>query len=488
MKTLLTFLVMSMAMPAMDVVAMHGQSPLIQFRIVFRAGAANDPKGKEGAAAFTAALLAGGGTKTRTYQQVLDELYPMAAGVYEQVDKEMIVFRGSTHVDNLEGYYGLLRDMLAAPGWREDDLKRVRDDMKNAIRLELRENNDEELGKEVLYAELYKGHPYGHLSLGRLDAIETMTMADLQAFYKAHLTQANLTIGITGNYPDGFVERMKKDFGALPKGKPSTVKLPAVAEIKETRVTIVEKKTRAVAYSIGFPMEVTRNHPDFPALLVANTWFGPHRSSGGNLYQRMREIRGLNYGDYSYIEYFPRGMYQFEPDPNLFRRSQIFQIWIRPVEPPTAHFALRLALFELDRLVEKGITEADFETTRDFLALNVNLLMKTKSAELGYAIDSKAYGIPEYTADIQNALKKLTHADVQKAIKKHLRKDRLRIVAISDNAAALKKQLLDDGPSPMKYNSPKPGDVLEEDKIVSTKKLGLRADQVEIVPVESVFK
>jgi zinc protease len=478
---------MSAIAPAMDVVAMPGQSPLIQFRLVFRAGSANDPKGREGAAAFTAAMLSDSGTKDRTYKQILEAMYPMAARFEAQVDKEMIVFTGATHVDNLDEYYGIVRDLLLNPGWREDDLKRVRDNQKNALRLSLRENNDEELGKEVLYSLLYQGHPYQHHSLGTVTAIEAMSLADLQAFYKAHLTQANLTIGVAGKYPPGFVERMKKDFAKLPKGKPSTVKLPPLASIEQTRVTIVEKKTRAVAYSLGFPIDVTRAHPDFAALLVANTWFGPHRSSGGNLYQRMREIRGLNYGDYSYIEYFPRGMFQFQPDPNLFRRSQIFQIWIRPVEPPTAHFALRLALFELDRLIEKGLTESDFEATRDFLALNVNLLMKTKSDELGYAIDSKAYGIPEYTAYIRAALKKLTHEDVQKAIRRHLRKDRLRIVAISDNAGDLRQQLLSDAPSPMKYNSPKPGDILEEDKLVSTKKLALKPEQVEIVPVEKVF-
>ena len=59
----------------------------------------------------------------------------------------------------------------------------------------------------------------------------------------------------------------------------------------------------------------------------------------------MREKRGLNYGDYAYIEYFPLGMYLMEPPPNVARSQQIFQIWIRPVEPPTAKFALRLALY-----------------------------------------------------------------------------------------------------------------------------------------------
>ncbi len=125
----------------------------------------------------------------------------------------------------------------------------------------------------------------------------------------------------------------------------------------------------------------------------------------------MRELRGLNYGDYAYIEYFPNGMYQFEPDPNIARHEQIFQIWIRPVEPANAVFALRLAMYELDKLVKGGISPGDFEKTRSFLSKYVNILTKTKSAELGYAIDSQYYGMPEYNQYLKAALAKLTVDD-----------------------------------------------------------------------------
>ena len=40
----------------------------------------------------------------------------------------------------------------------------------------------------------------------------------------------------------------------------------------------------------------------------------------------------MNYGDYAYIEAFPRGMFQFFPDPNIARRAQLFEVWIRPVD------------------------------------------------------------------------------------------------------------------------------------------------------------
>jgi zinc protease len=118
----------------------------------------------------------------------------------------------------------------------------------------------------------------------------------------------------------------------------------------------------------------------------------------------------------------------------------------------------------------------------------VTLLMKTKSAELGYAIDSKLYGIPEYVSYVQTALRKMKHEDVQKAIRKHLRADRLEIVGVSDNAAALRDALLADGASPMTYNAAKPADILAEDKIVSVKKLGLTAEQVTVVGIDRVFQ
>jgi zinc protease len=161
--------------------------------------------------------------------------------------------------------------------------------------------------------------------------------------------------------PSGFAERVKKDFAAkLPAGEKVNFETPKPASIEGRQVTIVEKNTRSVAYSFGFPIHVRRGHPDYPALLVAQSYFGQHRNSGGRLYQRMRQERGLNYGNYAYIEYFPQGMFRMEPAPNLGRSSQIFQVWIRPLEPPTAVFGLRLAMFELDNFIENGLSEEVF--------------------------------------------------------------------------------------------------------------------------------
>lgn len=471
------------------VVQLPGKSPLVTLRFVFTTGSASDPAGMPGVAHLTAELLGNGGTKDLIYKQIVDAMYPMATSVTVYSDKEMTTFVGETHVDNLDKFYALMRDMILHPGWRADDFERVRDDSVNALRVSLRSNNDEELGKEELYNVIYAGQPYGHENLGTLSALRKMTAGDLQNFYNRHYNQANLIIGLAGGYPPQFLSRVKNDFAALPAGPGDRFDaLPAPAPIAHNRVTLVQKDTRSVAWSLGFPVDVKRGDPDFPALLVMQSWLGQHRESAGRLYGRMRELRGLNYGDYAYIEYFPQGMFRFEPSPNIARHRQIFQIWIRPVEPPNAVFALRLALFELDKMVKNGISQPDFEKTRSFLSKYVNILTKTKSAELGYAIDSEYYGIPNYNEYVKAALAKLTAADVNAAIRRHIRAQNLDIVGVARDTDAIARELTGADPTPMHYNSAKPQDVLDEDKIVERWPLRLGKADVTIVPVASVFE
>lgn len=489
MKAAVAFLLAaSAAFAQIRTVARPSQSPLVTFRIVFTTGAAADPPGKPGLAYLTARMLADGGTRDLTYKQIVDALFPMAASVGAQVDQEMTTFSGSTHIDNLAAYYGILRSMLLEPGWRDDDFQRVKDDAINFLRVNLRGNNDEELGKEVLYQTIYAGTPYGHYSAGTVSSLEKLTLADLKEFYRTRYTQANLILGIAGGYPPRFLAEMKKDFGKLPARGAASPKTPAPEPTDRNRVVIVDKETRSVAYSIGFPIDVTRASPDYVPLLVASSYLGQHRESGGVLFDQMREKRGLNYGDYAYVEYFPRGMFLFQPDPNLARRSQIFQIWIRPVEPPTAKFALRLALYELDKLVKEGISEDGFERTRDFLSKYVNVLTSTKRAELGYAIDSLYYGIPEYNLYLKNALAKLTREDVNHAIRRHLRSDRVIVAAVTGGGEAFKREIVDSGASPMTYNSPKPAAITTEDKVVERWPLHLRPEDVTVLPVSKVFE
>src|SRR5437762_2873388 len=256
MKAILALLLCSSAAwPQIRVVTMPSQSRLVDFRIVFLTGAAYDSSDKPGLASLTAALLAGGGTRELSYKQLLDAMYPMATSVSGQVDKEMITFRGSTDIQNLEKYYALFRSTLLNPGWREDDLRRIKDRSINYLRVGLRESNEEELAKEVLYQTIYAGRPYGHYNGGTVSSLQSLTMGDLRRFYQSEFTQNSLVIGIGGGYPAGFPERVKKDFEVLPKGAPAARPAPAPRTVASPRAVLIEKQTRSVAMSLGTTLD-----------------------------------------------------------------------------------------------------------------------------------------------------------------------------------------------------------------------------------------
>jgi zinc protease len=296
-------------------------------------------------------------------------------------------------------------------------------------------------------------------------------------------------VGIAGDAPPEVMARLTEAFQRLREllllKDPDTI---AGRSPQGFEVEIVQKGTRATAISFGHPIEVTRSHPDFAALSVARTWLGEHRSATSHLYNRIREVRGMNYGDYAYIEAFPRGMFQFFPDPNIARRAQIFEVWIRPVVPENAHMAIRIALYELENLIEKGLSPEAFAKTRDYLMKNVYLLTSTSNQELGYALDSRWYGIGEFTQTMRQKLQNLTVDEVNRAIRKHLSAKNLSFVIITKDAEALRQQLLSDAFSPIKYDGEKPAELLAEDKVIGALKLRLSPEKIRVTPVEEVFE
>ena len=176
------------------------------------------------------------------------------------------------------------------------------------------------------------------------------------------------------------------------------------------------------------------------------------------------------------------------PDPNLARQQQIFQIWIRPVEAENGLFAFRAALYEYDKLVRDGISQQAFETTREFLTKYSNVLTQTQTARLGYALDSRYYGIADYNSYLKTQLAKLTVADVNAAIRRHLKTDGMRIAVVTKNGEMLREAILKNTPSPITYNSAKPKEIMDEDKIIETYKINVKSEDIRIVPVSQVFQ
>ena len=200
--------------------------PTVSFRVWFQVGSQDDPPGKEGLAALTASMLAEGSTRQHSYQQIVDLLYPMAADYSASASVEMTIISGRVHRDNLSGFYRLLSQAILSPGFRQEDLDRLKSDTLSFLSSSLRYASDEDLAKAVLYQEIFAGTPYGHLPAGLIDSVQSITLDDVRAFYRAHYTRDNVVIGLGGGYDPATVDRLRADLAKLPAGKPPTVPPP----------------------------------------------------------------------------------------------------------------------------------------------------------------------------------------------------------------------------------------------------------------------
>ena len=497
--------------PSAPILVPVANDPTVSFRLWFKVGAQNDPVGKEGLAALTAAMLTEAATQKLRYDEILDKLFPLASGYGAAASMEMTVITGRTHLDNLADFYPLLRDAVLAPAFKQEDLDRLKSRTLNFIENNLRFSSDEELGKAVLYGEIFAGTPYGHLGAGTVASLKSITLDDVQKFYAAHFNRDNVVIGLGGPIPaqaeklldrpaawisgsadlvnpTTVLARLKTDLGKLPAGAPARVPAPQPTPLSGVNVTLIEKQTASTAISVGLPLDVVRGSREWYALAIANSWLGEHRNQSGRLFQIIREKRGLNYGDYSYIEHYPNGGARMTPPQNVPRRRQIFELWIRPVPHEARHFALRAALREVDLLVKNGLTAEQFEERRAFLKKYVLHYASTTSERLGYAIDDAFYGLDEpHLEKYRRLMDELTLTEVNAAIKKHWQLANLQIVAVTQDAAAFADALAADTASPITYASPKPASVTEEDKAIATFPLKIKRESVKIVPVAELF-
>ncbi len=476
--------------PAFQIIDKTSSSPLLNVSLLFHTGPAFDPKGKKGLSALTAQMLTDARTSNYSYQALQEGYYPLASGLRAQVDKEMSVLRSSIHSDNFDAWYPLMIDQVLNPAWDEADFDRLKTQLKNTISTDLRGDNDEELGKEVLYSSIYGAdHPYGSYNLGALSNLESLTIDDVKTFYKEQYTQSNLSLGLAGNFSVDQKNRLYKDLATLPIGEKQVLKLKAPKPIIGHQAVIVEKETMATAVSIGFPIDKVRGDKDWVALWLARSWLGEHRNSSSHLFQKIREQRGMNYGDYSYIEYFPSGMFRTQPNANLGRQQQIFQMWIRPLRTTSdAHFATRTAYYELEKMIKNGLTKEQFESTKNFISKYASLLVKSQDRQLGYAMDSAYYGTPDFVTYIKTELDNMTVEDVNRTIRENLQMENMQFVFITKDAKGLKERLVNDTTSAMTYNSEKPDSIMEEDKILQDLKLGFDEKDIKIIPVKDVFK
>jgi zinc protease len=257
----------------------------------------------------------------------------MAVSYSAQVDKEVTIFTFSVHKDWLDKFYPVLKGLVLTPAFAEADFKRVKNNQQNYVDQVIRASSDEDYSKYTLEDLLFRGTNYQHMVAGNVSGVSSITLDDVKTHYNNYFTRGNVTIGIAGNYTPAFLAQLKKDIATLPELKAT---LPTPGKPNNANGINVEiiSKNDALGSAIftGFPLSITRSSDDFAALMVANSYLGEHRKSYGRLYDKIRNVRSMNYGDYSYIEWYEAGGNNMLPVAGVPRTSNYSSVWIRPVQ------------------------------------------------------------------------------------------------------------------------------------------------------------
>ena len=127
------------------------------FRVWFKVGSQDDPPGKEGLAYLTGQLISQGATTANSYEEILEKLYPLAAGYGVRVDTRD---DGAQRPHPQGQPRRLLRPVhrrlpearLHAGGLRAAALRPL-----NYLEKTLRYASDEELGKAALMSFVFDG-------------------------------------------------------------------------------------------------------------------------------------------------------------------------------------------------------------------------------------------------------------------------------------------------------------------------------------------
>ena len=249
---------------------------------------------------------------------------------------------------------------------------------------------------------------------------------------------------------------------------------------------------------MGFPFSLSHKDPDWPAMSIARSAFGEHRQFNGRLMQRLREARGLNYGDYAYLEHFEQeGSDAAAAKLGRARRQQDFTIWLRPVRDANRLFAVRAALYQLSRsLKEEPFSAQEVEQTKGFLDGYILLFDQTDARKLGYALDDSFYGMSGFLGSWRASLRGVTAEQVNAAWRKWIDPARLEIALAGKDMAAAKKIILSNARTPIQYQRDasgktpdKPQAQLAEDEEIEAFPFAAQTDtDVQIISVDQMFE
>jgi len=375
--------------------------PLVNFRLVLKAGSVYDPVGKEGLANLTAALIRKG-TKTKSFEQISEEIEFVGGSLSSGADLDYAYIGGEFLSKDLDLALNLLSDILLNPAFTQEEFDRE----KELTLAGLQEEKDDAstIANEAFYQFLYDKNPYSHPVDGTEGSVKNITRADVVSFYQKYFAPQHSILTLVGDFSSQAVKgKVEKALAGWQKSNTNLAKIAAPIKFKGRKLLIVEKPdVTQTQIRIG-NVSVPRNNPDYFPLTVANTILGGGFSS--RLVNEIRVNQGLTYGVSSRFNMFKEtGAYLI----STFTKNQ------------TTRKTIDVALAEVKKFREKGVTKEELEGAKNYLKGLFPMRLETPEALASQITNIEFYSLdPKFVETYRQNIDAVTLDDIKRVANKY---------------------------------------------------------------------
>lgn len=398
----------------------HGV-PMATVVLVLRAGATQDPEGKWGLAAMTAAMVEEGAGK-RNSLAFADAVDLLGADLSAEAGFDATTVDLSVPARNLVPALDLLADLVLRPSFPQAELARQKAQGLTGF-LQMRSDPESLAGSAFASRVFGPGHRYGMAVAGEARQFATFTRQDLVRFHQGAWRPERASFVVTGDVKPGQVLRqLEQRFGswkATGKALP-VAQAPAAPAKPGAGVYLVDRPGSPQSVLRVGSVGVARSTPDYFPLQVLNTVLGGSFTS--RLNQNLRERNGYTYG--------ARSRFSMRLGPGPFSVST-------NVQSDKTGAALREILGEL-HAIREPIPLEELTKARNYAAYGFPSGFETADDLAGRLAEMQLYRLPEsYFSTYVPRLLAVDPASAAQAATRALVPEAMTLVVVGDAKSVL---------------------------------------------------